>query len=210
MEKEEAIKIIVRCAKLYEQHLLNKNIMFVYYDKKHNQYAYFEATFLSSNFCHFTGVECDKTKISPNDFFNKCIRHRLSRNDFKLRKDGTTEMKLRVLPSIINIHTVSTMTGDYDNSGIQLYTELLAGNIKGCMGFVKDGSYFVPNTVLQEDIRKITKSPQHRIVATFAKEIKQDKYTTLSYQAKNFDISQLLTSSEITSKLELDFTKMSN
>ena len=201
MEKKEAIKIIVQCAKTYKQCLLNQNIMFVYYERKYNRYAYFETTFLSSNFCHLTGVEREKS-ISPNDFFNRCIQHKLSPDNFELRDDGTTEMKLQVLPYIIQIHRVSKMTGDHNKYGIQLHTERLAGNVKGCVGFVKDGGYFVPNTVLRENVRNITLSPQHRIVATFSKKMKEDKYTTLSYTAKGFDIRQLTAVPTIAAKVD--------
>ena len=190
MDKKEAIKIIVQCAKQYQKSLLNQNVMFVYYEKKYNKYCFFEATFLASNFCHLTGVICN-AGLAPNDFFEKCIQHRLSPEDFEMRKDGTTKLKLDVLPSVIQIHKVSNMTGDYDKTGIQLYTEKLAGNIKGCMGFVRSGNYFVPNTLLNQDIRDVTRRPQHRIVAAFSKGIKDKEYVTLCYIAKGFDIAEL-------------------
>ena len=79
------------------------------------------------------------------------------------------------------------------------------GGIKGCMGFVKDKDYYAPNTVLKEDIRNVTSSPQHRIVATFIKNISDDKYTELSYVAKKFDINELKTTKNIIDKTDQNF-----
>ena len=126
----------------------------------------------------------------------------MSIGDFEFRDDGTTEMKLSVLPEVIKIHTSSRMTGEFTRTGIQLYTERIAGGTKGCMGFVKDKNYYAPNTVLKEDIRDITRSPQYRIVATFIKKIKDEKYDLLSYTAKKFDIKELFEVSFIKEKVD--------
>lgn len=201
MEKKEALSIIVKCANIYQRQLLNNNVLFVCYDKQHNKYECFEAAFIAGNFCHMTGVVC-RDGLHPKDFYQKCIEHRLSIDDFEFRGDGTTEMKLSVLPEVIKIHTSSRMTGEFTHTGIQLYTEKITGGTKGCMGFVKDKNYYAPNTVLKEDIRDITRSPQHRIVATFIKKIKDEKYDLLSYTAKKFDIKELFEVSFIKEKVD--------
>ncbi len=207
MEKKESIKIIVKCANIYKTSLLNNNVMFVYHDRQNDNYNFFEAAFIPGNFCHMTGVVC-KEGLRPNDFFNKCISHRLKEDDFEFREDGTTEMKLSVLPEVIKIHTSSRMTGTYAGTGLNLYTDRLAGGTNGCMGFKKDEStdYYAPNTVLKQDIRNVTYDPQHRIVATFVKKITDDKYNVLSYTAKKFDISELTMVTEISQKV--DFTQI--
>ena len=55
---------------------------------------------------------------------------------------------------------------------------------------------------IKEDIRDITRSPQHRIVATFIKKIKDEKYDLLSYTAKKFDIKELFEVSFIKEKVD--------
>ena len=60
-----------------------------------------------------------------------------------------------MLPEMVNIHKIARMIGSYDQSKVLLYTERLVGSVRGCMGFVTEGDYYVPNTVLREDIRKI-------------------------------------------------------
>ena len=57
----------------------------------------------------------------------------------------------------------------------------------------------------KEDIRNVTSSPQHRIVATFIKNISDDKYTELSYVAKKFDINELKTTKNIIDKTDQNF-----
>lgn len=174
--------------------------MFIYNNKQNHQLKFFESVFMSSNFCHLTGVVCKKN-LTAKDFFKKCLDHKINKSDFDFRKDGTTEMKLLVLPEIIKIQTSSKMTGFFNSTGVQLYTERLAGGVRGCMGFVKTGSYYVPNTILNQDIREATYSPQHRIVAVFTKNIKDDKYTILDYLAKGFDISELESNKSIWDKI---------
>lgn len=201
-DKQEAIKTITKCAKDYKAKLFDKNLMFVYRIREENKYRYFEIVFMESNFCHLTGVEI-KSNISVVDFYNKCVESKLREEDFDFKKDGTTEMKLKVLPKIIHIYRASQMTGIFNNSRLKLYTERLAGGINGCMGFKKDikSEYYVPNTVLQEDIRKIT-TKTHRVVATFMKNKTERFYNEITYKAKNFDLSELEACEEIFEKLE--------
>jgi len=203
MNKKEAIKIIVNCAEKYKNNLVGNNILFVYYDKKAKQYRFFETLFTSSNFMHFTGVVC-KEGINANDFFRKCCTRKLAESDFDFRTDGTTVMKLMVLPEIINIHKVSKMTGRFNSSGLSLYTERLAGNVKGCMGFVRENEFFVPNTVLNQDIRQSIYGPQYRIVAVFRKNNNDKVYSELVYIAKNIDIKEIQSGEEITAKVDFE------
>lgn len=54
-----------------------------------------------------------------------------------------------------------------------------------------ENAYYYPNTVLKEDLRNLTKSPQQRVVATFFKNQKDRMYTKLSYMAKGFHIEDI-------------------
>lgn len=203
MNKKEAIKIIVDCAEKYKNNLVGNNILYVYFDKNAKKYRFFETLFTSSNFMHFTGVVY-KEGINANDFFRKCCTRKLAESDFEFRTDGTTVMKLMVLPEIINIHKVSKMTGRFNSSGLNLYTERLAGNVKGCMGFVRENGFFVPNTVLNQDIRQSIYGPQHRIVAVFRKNNNDKLYGELVYVAKNVDIKEIQSGEEITAKVDFE------
>lgn len=101
MKKEAAIKIITSCAKIYKENLENKNLLFIFGDLQTPEY--FEALFLPRNFLHLTGVKLIESRIfSSKDFYNRCLNGKLSPNDFSMAQDGTTEMKLYVLPKIMD------------------------------------------------------------------------------------------------------------
>ena len=94
-------------------------------------------------------------------------------------------MKLSVLPQVMNIHKVAKMVGDYDFTKSILFTEKIVGTVTACIGFVRDGNYYYPNTTLREDIRTVILSPQKRIIAIFSKQKNEQKYKDCTYTAKD-------------------------
>ncbi|MBQ9662553.1 MAG: hypothetical protein IJV40_05320 [Oscillospiraceae bacterium] len=201
MEKKDAIRVLSECAKLYKAHLLNKNILIIFDTK--NGLEYFEAVFLPRHFLHLTGVGLTYNVGKSSDFFRRCLSGRLSLADFYLLSDGTTEMKLRVLPQIMQIQRFAKMIGDYDGSKTWLYTEKIAGNVTACIGFVlnDDGKYYSPNTALNEDIRKITNRPQHRILGIYMKNVRDSKYTKKCFVAKGVNEMDFYSVKELASLL---------
>ena len=181
---ERALGIINDCAAQYAANLVDRNIMFVLGDA--NKADTFEVLFTEQNYLHLTGV---KTTLKSNTFFSAAISGRLRKTDFIFAKNGTTEMKLDILPSLMNIHSTARMVGDYDNSNELLVTDKFAGTVTAAMGFVKikTGEY-VPNTALKVDVRDVTRKPQQRIVAILRKSRLEHKYTELTYIAKGFTI----------------------
>jgi len=53
--KEEAVKIIYDCAKLYKENLSNKCVLFI--TAEGDKATIFESLFLPQNFKHLTGVQ---------------------------------------------------------------------------------------------------------------------------------------------------------
>lgn len=187
MKKEEAIRIIIKCAKQYKQSLEGKNLLFIFGSPSSPQS--FEAVFLPRHFLHFTGVELKSDNLtSSTDFFNRCLNGNLRPNDIALPENGTVEMKLAVLPQMINIAKTAKMIGDYNHSKSLLYTEKLAGNVTACVGFVRDNRYYVPNTVLREDLRDISRRPQQRVLAVFEKNVSDPCYSLPTYIAKGLNL----------------------
>ena len=136
-----------------------------------------------------TGFKLNKKEISANNFFSMCCDKRLSESDFEFAADGTTEMKMRVLPGLVQKHLSAKMVGDYNLSQPKLYTDKLAGSVGACMGFVRNGGKgrFVPNTVLEGDIRSMVKGSADRIVITYRKQRGDALYTEIVYTAKKID-----------------------
>ena len=186
LTKEAAVRRIHECAVAYHENLLGRNVLFLTFTG--NASSYFESAFFVRNFLHFTGVT---TILNPTQYFRAALNNKLSKDDICLNTDGTSELKLDVLPTLMRIHLVARMVGDYDNSKSLLVTDKIAGTVTAAMGFAEDKEtgYYIPNTVLKEDLRKLTKKPQQRIVATFRKTQKEERYSELSYFVK--DISEL-------------------
>ena len=56
------------------------------------------------------------------------------------------------------------------------------------MGFVEEDGYYLPNTILKEDLRKISLKPPQRIIATFIKSQKEEFYTELAYAVRDREV----------------------
>lgn len=100
MTKKEALRIVFSCAPLYKENLVNQSLLFVT-TNKHKEVHCLEVTFDTSNFLHMTGFKLRKPGINARHFFNLCYDKRLTESDFDFASDGTTEMKMRVLPSLM-------------------------------------------------------------------------------------------------------------
>lgn len=190
--KQEAIKIVTKCAAAYNNELLNRCLLFITMDK-HKRTGALEVHFLDRNYAHLTGLEIDKNTITGSRFFEMCTSGTLSPDDFEFRTDGTTHMKLDILPHLMTKNLLANMIGDYNGIGINLYTEKIAGGVKGCIGFRVDDitHVYVPNTVLNRDIRECTNEPLNRILATFRRRADEDHYSEIVYQAKKIDWSRV-------------------
>lgn len=201
MNKNEALKIILNCAKLYKDNLENKNLLII--SEKQDKNLYFiEAKFLGYNFLHLTGVAINK-KITANSFYNKCLNRRLSLDDFDFKSDGTTILKLQVLPQIMKISKNANMIGEYNGSKPKLYTDKLAGNVVGCIGLKIDSNYYVPVTVLKEDMRNLVVE-RERVILIFSKSIKSKLYNNLVYMVKDIGNLKQNLSNKLLMKIDID------
>ena len=106
--KAEAIGIVVRCAQTYKQELDGKNLLFICTDK-HKKTIPIELSFYGNNYLHLTGLKAPKSEngdiaveLFANDFYQKCLDHKLSPADFDFAEDGTIHMKSDVLPTVIS------------------------------------------------------------------------------------------------------------
>ncbi len=191
MKNTNICKQIIECAKKFEMKLRNKNILFVYI--KNDEIKYFETIFLANNFAHLTGVK-HKCR-SSYEFYDKSISGKLSIRDFDVPVDGVVEQKLSVLLQLLDIPKAAKMLGDFNDSKMLLYTEKIIGNIYGCMGFVLEGKYSIPNTILKIDIRDLVNQPVSRVLAVFVKDKNCQYYDKPSYVAKGVDVEELLKNS---------------
>ncbi len=96
------------------------------------------------------------------------------------------------------------MIGDFTDRGPKLFTEKAAGNVCGCIGFVKDRNIKlnVPNTLLKKDIRDVIASPVQKVYAVISKSYRSKKYSVIEKLDKELDITKRLFSDEIESILD--------
>ena len=204
MNKRRAIQVITKAAALYRDNLEDQKVLFLYgipaEIKKElktqnmllSSIKGYEVAFHRYNFLHLTGVKLNKTKtVSAIHFYEKCLDKRLTENDFFLAKDGSTGQKLDILESMMSIKKNVTMIGDFTDRGPKLFTEKAAGNVCGCIGFVRDKNtnLNVPNTLLKKDIRDVTAQPVYKVFAVLSKHYIEEKYSVISKIDKSIDIN---------------------
>lgn len=194
LSDKEIIGEIVTSAKLYEEHLLDRNMIIISYNRMVNEYSYIECEFLDKHYQHLTGVKIRPSKGAPTynssiggsaNFLTACLDGKLKQTDYKVAEDGTTPLKLAVLKEVLTFKRGKNMLGAFSGAKNKLYTERLVGNVRGCLGFVKckddpSRGIHVPNTVLNTDIRDETERADS-VVCIFEKNVNDEKYSNIAY-----------------------------
>ena len=196
------------CAKQYEKNLLNKNFIIIYRDKLSNQIKDLEVFFGKENYQHLTGIELIDEDGNIREhvsklFFEKCIKNTLSKEEFQMKKDGTTNLKLQALPTIMEIHKVTKIAGDFDYSRPFLVADKVVGNINFCLGLKCINEFFVPVSALMENIKSITTN-QSQVLAILSKEIADLIYSNIRHVAKGLNLNNLVIPENIKSKITLE------
>ena len=205
---EEVRKIVMDCAKQYEKNLLNKNFIIIYRDKLSNQIKDLEVFFGKENYQHLTGIELIDEDGNIREhvsklFFEKCIKNTLSKEEFQMKKDGTTNLKLQALPTIMEIHKVTKIAGDFDYSRPFLVADKVVGNINFCLGLKCINEFFVPVSALMENIKSITTN-QSQVLAILSKEAADLIYSNIRHVAKGLNLNNLVIPENIKSKITLE------
>lgn len=212
MDKRKAIQIMTKAARLYRDNLEDRKVLFLYgipaEVKKQLRTAgerltaikAYEVVFHTYNFMHLTGVKLNaNTTASAIHFYQKCLDNRLTEEDFSFARDGSSAQKLDILENMMQIKTKATMIGEFTDRGPRLFTEKVAGNVCGCIGFVQDKNtkLNVPNTLLKKDIRDVTEQPTKKIYAVLSKGYTEDKYSVREKVDKEIDLRESCLPEEI-------------
>lgn len=217
MDKRRAIQIMTKAAVMYRENLEDQKILFLYgipsevkkqlqtEESKLLSIKSYEVAFHRYNFLHLTGVRLNSPRmVSAIHFYEKCIDNRLTENDFNFAKDGSTGQKLAILENMMRIKKNVTMIGDFTDRGPKLFTEKAAGNVCGCIGFVKDRNtkLNVPNTLLKKDIRDVIAAPVQKVYVVISKGYTEDKYSVLEKLDRGIDLAKCSFSETIEEILE--------
>jgi len=183
----------------YKNNLSNKCILFV--TATDSKSTSFEALFMPQNFKHLTGAA---SHLSGADFFDLAVRNRLSPNQITLANDGTTDLKLDVLPQLMNIHRTARMVGNYDFSRSLLIADKVAGTVTAALGFIQSKNFYLPKTALKADVRDITiQSTRRKIAAIFVKQRGDELFSHLTYIAKGMTIHDEIFTSVFSEKVDM-------
>lgn len=208
MNQKEIIKKLKEAANIYKENLKNTNILIIY--NKNKKVQYIEILFLARNFMHLTGVRSLESKEkykNANQFYNACLNNKLSYKNIVTKNDGTTTLKLDIISNLVNIDKKCKMIGMYNDYKRELITDILIGSVHMCVGLIKEQKkYYIPNTLLKEDIRKLTVE-QYPIVGILKKNVKEEKYSVVTYLSKKLDIKKLQENIELCKKINIEIFK---
>lgn len=201
MKEKEIMKKLKESAKLYKENLQNKNLLIMY--EKDNKIEYIEILFLTRNFMHLTGVRSTEIK-KANQFYQACLTNKLNIKTLKMKEDGTTQLKMDIISNMIKMEEPWKIIGVYNGAKEKLKTDILLGKGDICLGVIKEVSnYYIPNTLLKEDIRKITKE-NNVIVGIFKKEKQEEIYQKVTNINKNIEIERIRKNEKLASKLKIE------
>ena len=199
MNKKNILSLVHKCALLYNENLCNQQLLFIYLCTN-NQLNYVEVPFRSYHFLHFTGL-LPRQNLSAKMFYSQLLNGKLSPNDFTVKNPVTTALKIEILPAIIKIDKTARMIGNYNGPHLELYTEKVVGTTTACIGLIKRNKYYIPNSILHEDIRDISDNPIGKIVCILKKNSSEYLYSHFSYKKKDFHLDLSLLPKEISSKI---------
>lgn len=184
--KQQALKIIIDNAKIYDKQLKNIDLLFLY--KVGSDINSCMVTFLDSNYLHFTGVI---TELKAKAFYKKACSNTLTVNNFDFKDEFTTFKKYDILSSALNIAYNAKTIGKFTNKGIKIKADAGVGNVKYTMTIgTQNGNIFYPKGVIDEDTRDVTYNSSP-IVSIFSKKIQDKKFDTITYKSKNINIDKL-------------------
>ena len=184
--KTNDLNLIKQAAKLYDQNLLEKNILFIYLNK--NKIEYYEVTFLKEHFKHLTGVY---SELNAYMFFYKARNNILKASDFEY-KNNTTGLKIDNLINAMILNTYAKMIGEFKQNKIYLSIQKMAGNNNLIIGFDSGRNINYPKTLLKGDIRDYCREKPCRIIAIFRKNLRDKLYKEVKYLSKNITINRVL------------------
>ena len=114
-------------------------------------------------------------------------------NDFSIL-DNTVDLKLAVIERALSPPKNFKMFGQYSLSRPNLRTDYLVGGEICSIGFIKsnNSAFYVPNTVLNGDIRHdIEMSDRRQVLTVLQKDITAPEYQKAVYVAKNVFLHEL-------------------
>lgn len=203
--KEQARRIVLNCAKLYRDRLLNRNLLVIYRDREDHTVHDIEITFYERNYQHLTGLELVDAegrviRGQSVNFYRKCVENRLSMKEIRFRPDGTAQLKLTALPYLMDLTRITKITGDYNRRQPYLKVDKVLGGVNFCLGLTRSGGMYVPSSALLKDIKRLSDNTS-QVLMILEKQKEEKFYTVVRYAAKGLNPAGLCLPDEISGKI---------
>lgn len=185
------IERICNAASIYREQLLDRAVLFASGTPDSIQVV--EASFRAENFCHLVGIRPTNRALKSSGLFFLAHGKNLSSSDFEfIRGEHYSDMKLEVAGRVFRIDVNARMMGDFQEGHfVNLATDKVIGRQNAVLGLVDVGDTFVPNTVINADIREVARNPK-RILATFKRGIDAPSWGEPRYVAKGIARKEML------------------
>lgn len=227
---QEQLDDIKKALKIYEEKLLNKEILILHAEmsdknlkklslenlKTLKKINGIEIAFEKKNFMHLAGIIRKSIKIPLNTFYDNMKANKIFLNDFKVSE--FTEKKSLIFPQLpLTLGSIGTV-GDYNYSKINIEADKIIGSTRktntAVLGVREKQENIVSNffkkmyapvTLLDEITENLIKSnTQRKILAIFEKSINDKFYTNLVYKHKEYPIENIYNNKEIYKLLTFD------
>lgn len=193
LRPDELLSILCKSAKLYSEYA-DTTLLFIFREKKSDDYDYYEVRFGKNNFMHLAGIKSET--LNANDFYEACLHGTITRAACNPRRDANTMYsKVAIMEQMLNLRNSKC----YKIGEKNLVTRendfgMATGNSNGVMGYDsrikirgtdkadKTKSPF-PTTLLNNPITEYCSRPQ-KIMFILQKSDGESIYNKLFYEIK--------------------------
>ena len=191
--KEKAIAIVSSSVKDYDLLLANNKYLLICRNNKKNTVDCVEVRFPRYAFQHLTGLVVSKESNvkSAMIFYDACFYDRLAPSDIENPDSYFTELKLKVLPQLINFIKFSKMTVVFNNGRPLLKCDKVVGTTNFSLALTKRQSFYIPVSCLNEDVRKFG-DDIYQVLAIFCESLDTKVYKHIKSVAKGVNLKNVV------------------
>lgn len=208
----EYFKVVIDVFNNFKNNLVDKSLLIIYENRQNKKIEYIIVSIRGYNFYHLTGLIYKEDSGNSKDehfgsrFYGDLCDKRLSVEQLKI-KDNNTNLKIKALPSIAQHCKYIKMIGDFNNNGIKLKLDKVAGNNNVCLGLKRIGyKEYAPASCLYNDVREYINT-SNKVVAIFSKNTdNENKFNKIEYIAKGINLNDNILCDNIINDL-IDISK---
>lgn len=205
---EEFLTKLCKGAMLYSEYA-NTTLLFIFREKKSEEYDYYEVRFGKNNFMHLAGIK--SRTLSAVEFYEACVNKTIKREECNPRRDSNTMYaKVAIIEQMLDLRNSKC----YKIGAKNLVTrdndfEMATGNANGVVGYdsriktrgtqkIDEKKSPIPTTLLNNPITDYCLRPQ-KIMFILQKSDGESTYNKLFFEIKKglFQIEKELFADEL-------------